>query len=149
MAKPPPIDETFAHIDIIMPDDDLSLTPEETQALRRRLERLTHIANIMDSRFSIPGLPLKLGLDTLIGLIPGIGDTIGLCVSTYIISQAAGLGVSKTILRRMVFNVGIDWLIGLVPFIGDIFDMGWQANNRNIRLVQAHLNLPTPSHLPL
>ncbi len=111
-------------------------TDEKVQA---QIEQLARLADLMDSRFKIPGLPVRLGIDTIIGLIPGIGDTAGLGVSAYIITQAMRLGVEKPLIRRMMFNVGIDWLIGLVPLLGDLFDMGWQANNRNVKLLIDYL----------
>jgi hypothetical protein len=85
----------------------------------------------MDAQFAVPFTPIRLGLDTLIGLIPGIGDTISFGVSAYIILQAGRLGANSAQLLRMVFNSFIDWLIGLVPVIGDLFDIGWRSNLRN------------------
>jgi len=82
-------------------------TDEKVQA---QIEQLARLADLMDSRFKIPGLPVRLGIDTIIGLTPGIGDTAGLGVSAYIITQAMRLGVEKPLIRRMMFNVGIDWL---------------------------------------
>ena len=108
---------------------------DEQEALLESVEKL---ARLMDSRFTIPGVPVKLGLDTLIGLIPGIGDTIGLGISGYIIAQAQRIGASRPLIYKMVFNIFLDWLIGLVPILGDLFDWGWQANNRNARLLRRH-----------
>ncbi len=109
------------------------MTPEQ------RLEHVEGLARLMDSRFAIPGIPIPLGLDMLIGFIPGIGDTIGLGVSGYIMAQARGLGAPKRMLLRMGGNVFIDWLIGLIPLVGDLFDWGWQANNRNTALLRSYL----------
>jgi len=111
------------------------MSPEDKEAIIQSVERL---ARLMDSRFAIPGLPVKLGLDTIIGLIPGIGDTIGLGVSGYIIAQAKRVGVSRPALYQMIFNIFLDWLVGLIPILGDLFDWGWQANNRNARLLRQH-----------
>ena len=111
------------------------MSPEEKEALVKSVEKL---ARLMDSRFAIPGMPVKLGLDTIIGLIPVLGDTIGLSISGYIIAQAKRLGVSDATLMKMSINVFLDWLIGLVPIVGDLFDWGWQANNRNARLLRKH-----------
>ncbi len=108
------------------------------QSQENLVEHVESLAQLMDSRFNIPGIPAPLGLDTLIGFIPGIGDTIGLGVSGYIISQAARLGLPKRKLVKMSFNVGIDWLIGLIPLIGDIFDWGWKANNRNAAIIREY-----------
>lgn len=109
--------------------------------IEAKVERLESLASLMDSQFEIPGSGIKLGLDTLIGLIPGIGDTIGLGVSSYIIIQALRLGLPKQKLPRMIFNVLIDWAIGLIPIFGDFFDMGWRANNRNAAITRAHWEL--------
>ena len=117
---------------------------DRIEAYVMRVERL---ANLMDSQFNIPGVPVKLGLDTIIGLIPGLGDTIGLGVSTYIISQAARVDVSREVLSKMMFNVGLDWLVGLVPIIGDLFDWGWKANNRNAALLRAHWDSVKPTQM--
>ena len=111
------------------------MKPEEKEALVKSVEKL---ARLMDSRFALPGMPVKLGLDTIIGLIPVLGDTIGLSISGYIIAQAKRLGVSDATLMKMSLNVFLDWLIGLVPILGDLFDWGWQANNRNARLLRKH-----------
>ncbi len=96
-----------------------------------QLNHLEGIARLMDAQFAVPFTPIRLGLDTLIGLIPGIGDTISFGVSAYIILQAGRLGANSAQLLRMVFNSFIDWLIGLVPVIGDLFDIGWRSNLRN------------------
>lgn len=114
--------------------DLLHETPEE-----KLVNSIESLARLMDSQFDVPGTKLNLGLDTLIGLVPGIGDTIGLAVSGYIVAKAAQLGVRKRTLARMSYNIGIDWLIGLIPLIGDLFDWGWKANNKNAELMRKHL----------
>lgn len=101
----------------------------------RKLERL---ANLMDTQFRIPGVPIPMGLDGIIGLIPGIGDTATLCVSGYILHKARP-HVSPAIMSRMIWNVFIDWAIGIIPFFGDIFDIGWKANRKNVDLLKAHI----------
>lgn len=102
------------------------------------LIKLEQLADLMDSRFVIPGTDIRIGLDSIIGVIPGIGDTATLLVSGYIIHQARKNGVHPMLLGTMVWNVFIDWLIGLVPFVGDAFDIGWKANRRNVDLLKAH-----------
>jgi len=113
------------------------MTPQD-KTLESKVEAIESLARLMDSQFNVPGLPAPLGLDTIIGLIPGIGDTIGLGVSGYIIAQGAKLGLPKRNLTGMAFNVGIDWLIGTIPLIGDIFDWGWKANNRNAAIIREY-----------
>ena len=102
------------------------------------VESIEALARLMDSQFKLPGTPINLGLDTIIGLIPGIGDTVGLGVAGYIVMRGAQMGVPKRKLSKMGFNIGIDWLIGIVPIIGDLFDVGWKANNRNAKIIREH-----------
>lgn len=105
----------------------------------QELMKLDQLADLMDNKLVIPGTNIRLGLDSIIGLIPGIGDTISLAVSGYIIYKARQTGVHPILLSRMTWNVFIDWLIGIVPFFGDIFDVGWKANRRNVDLLKEHL----------
>lgn len=105
----------------------------------QELMKLDQLADLMDNKLVIPGTNIRLGLDSIIGLIPGIGDTISLAVSGYIIHKARQTGVHPILLSRMTWNVFIDWLIGIVPFFGDIFDVGWKANRRNVDLLKEHL----------
>jgi len=93
----------------------------------------------MDTRFKVPFLPIPIGLDTLIGLIPGIGDTISLGLASFIVAGSHRLGIPKRHLSRMGGNMLIDWIIGLVPILGDLFDIGWQGNVRNVKIARAHL----------
>jgi len=105
-------------------------------------ERLNRLAWLLDSSIRLPVLGFRIGIDGLIGLIPGIGDVAGGVLSSYILVQAARLGVPKLTLLRMVFNIVIDTLVGMVPLFGDLFDFAWKANNRNVRLLNAYLDNP-------
>lgn len=108
----------------------------------KRLERL---AWLLDNSVPIPGLRYRIGLDGIIGLIPGVGDAFGTLLSSYIIADAARLGVSKSTLVRMVFNVAVESVVGILPLLGDIFDMTWKANHRNIGLMQEYTEDPERS----
>jgi hypothetical protein len=101
----------------------------------RGLERL---AWWLDSAIPIPGTRLRIGLDGLIGLVPGIGDVIGTVLSGYLIAQSARLGVPASTLARMVLNVAVETLVGAIPVLGDLFDFVWKANRRNVDLLQAY-----------
>lgn len=100
------------------------------------------IAWVMDSALRIPGTRFRIGLDGIIGLVPWLGDTVGALISTMIVLQAALSGVSVWVLLRMGLNIAIEWVVGLVPLLGDIFDFGWKANTRNVRLYRAWLENP-------
>ena len=103
------------------------------------LARLDALARIMDSAFQIPGTNIRMGVDALLGLLPGIGDAISASISSYLIWEAKQLGVSKLVLARMAGNVAIDTVIGAVPFAGDIFDVAYKANVKNIALLKKHV----------
>ncbi|HEV3008553.1 MAG TPA: DUF4112 domain-containing protein [Burkholderiales bacterium] len=107
--------------------------------MRRRLERL---AWLLDSSIPIPGTRLSIGLDALIGLVPFLGDLVGVLVSSFILGEAARLGVGRSTLARMAFNIAVEGLVGLIPFAGDVFDAAWKANQRNVRLLGAWLDRP-------
>jgi hypothetical protein len=109
---------------------------------RQLRERLNRLAWLLDSSIPIPGTRLTVGLEVLIGLIPVVGDLIGVALSSYIIKEAHVLGVSRSILARMAFNVAVEGLVGLIPFAGDLFDAGWKANQRNVRLLNDWLDHP-------
>src|SRR3954466_7379955 len=95
-------------------------------------ERLVWLAWLLDSSIPIPGTRLTIGLDALIGLLPFIGDLIGVALSSYILAEANRMGVGRAILTRMAFNVAIEGVVGIVPLFGDAFDATWKANQKNV-----------------
>lgn len=112
----------------------------DAQALR--LHRLRQLSRLLDQVVTIPGTPIHIGLDPLIGFIPIGGDVLGLILASYIVLEAARLGVPKAILIRMIFNILIDGLVGSIPGMGDLFDFVWTANEYNIKLLEKHLKSP-------
>jgi hypothetical protein len=114
----------------------------ETDEQRRARERLAFIAWLLDSSIPIPGTRFTIGIDAIIGLLPFLGDLIGVVASSYILAEAHRLGVGRTILARMAFNVALEGLIGIVPLAGDAFDAAWKANVRNVRLLNAWAERP-------
>lgn len=107
-------------------------------AYNAKLQRLDQLASAMDTQWRLPLLNIRLGWDTILGLLPGIGDTISSLISVYILKEGHQLGVPFWVKAIMLWNIFIDWLIGLVPLVGDLFDVGWKANTRNVRLIQKH-----------
>ncbi|MDF0600043.1 DUF4112 domain-containing protein [Psychromarinibacter sp. C21-152] len=113
--------------------------PRPLSAYRRdELARLEDLAHRMDTMFRIPMTEIRVGLDTILGLIPGIGDTATAIPAGYIVYRGYKLGAPKSLLVRMGVNAGIDWLIGSIPLVGDLFDLGFKANRRNVRLLRRH-----------
>jgi hypothetical protein len=108
-------------------------------------KRLARLAWLLDNSIPIPGLRYRIGLDGILGLIPGVGDVLGTLLSSYIIADAARFGVSKSTLVRMVFNVAVESVVGVLPILGDVLDMTWKANHRNVALLQEYLADPERS----
>lgn len=94
----------------------------------------------MDRAFRVPFTPIRFGWDSILGLVPGVGDTLAMAPAFYIMREAHDMGASRPVLARMAGNIGIDWLVGLVPLVGDIFDVGVKSNTRNVALLREHLN---------
>src|SRR5919106_417335 len=119
------------------------LTPGQSQ----RLDALRKVAQLLDSAFLVPGTSFRIGLDPIVGLIPGFGDLISPLFTVGILWQARDLGIPKIVQLRMIFNVAIDTVFGLVPVLGDLFDFAWKANDMNMTLLERHAHeehRPTP-----
>lgn len=111
-------------------------TSPQAQAKRQQLrERLGKLANILDTAWQIPGTRIRLGADALIGLVPVAGDVVGLGLGLWMIWQARSVQAPPRLQGKMLLNLGIEAVIGIVPFVGDAFDVLWQANQRNRRVL--------------
>ena len=106
------------------------------------LKRARAVARALDTAVGVPGTPLRLGLDALLGLIPGAGDAIGAVLSGYIVLIAARRGVPGAVLGRMLANIGVDTLLGSIPIIGDLFDVAYKSNIKNVELLERHAAQP-------
>ena len=113
-----------------------------TAADNPHLNRLRTLARVLDDLAPIPGTRMRVGLDPLIGLVPGAGDAVGGAVSAYALVVAYRLGAPPSVLARMVGNVAVDVLTGFVPLVGDLFDFGWKASRKNVRLVERYAGAP-------
>ncbi|HEY8225134.1 MAG TPA: DUF4112 domain-containing protein [Pyrinomonadaceae bacterium] len=102
------------------------------------LERLSWL---MDDLFRIPVLGWRFGLDALVGLIPGFGDTATSLVSLYILVAAVRYRVPKITLMRMGMNIGLDYVLGSLPLVGDLFDAWWKSNQMNVELLKARASV--------
>ncbi len=118
--------------------------------MKTQEQKLAHIrglARFLDESIPVPGTKYKIGVEPIVGLIPGVGDFFGVTLSAYIILRAADLGVSAATIVRMIINLAIDGVIGSLPFVGDLFDLVWKANKRNLMIVETELlkNAPLKS----
>lgn len=107
--------------------------------MTRDIEKMEAIANWLDSQFKLPGIPIRIGMDSLIGLIPIVGDSVTFISTAYILGKAHSYKLPWHVKMRIIGNGFIDWLIGSIPLIGDIFDIGWKANLKNVALIKKHI----------
>lgn len=106
---------------------------------RARIARYERLADALDSRFRIPGLGLRVGWDSILGLIPGLGDLVTAGPSAAMIYEGVRLGARKRALARMGLNTGIDMTLGAVPVLGDVFDAFFKAHRRNVGILKEEL----------
>ncbi|HEX7743571.1 MAG TPA: DUF4112 domain-containing protein [Sphingobium sp.] len=111
-------------------------------SVRRRIEVME---TMLEGLFVIPGTNRRVGLDSLVGLIPVVGDLATAAMGGWIVWEARNLGMSKWQLTRMAANVGFDTLVGAIPFAGDVFDFLYKSNTKNLRIIRRHLDKHHPS----
>ena len=108
-----------------------------------QVQHLDQLAWLLDNSIQVPGIRFRIGLDSLLGMIPILGDIMGAAISTYILWVASKMGVPRVTLLRMTLNVALEAAVGIVPFLGDLFDMAWKANSRNVEILKAHMRDPS------
>ena len=111
-----------------------------------RVARLRRIAHAWDDALRIPGTGIRVGLDAIIGIVPGLGDAAGALVAGVILLGAVREGVPPAVALRMLLNLGVDALVGAVPVAGDLFDVRFRANLRNVALLDRWLDHPGGAH---
>ena len=114
----------------------------DPQSVRRRVEALEQM---LEGLFEVPGLGgRKVGLDSIVGLIPVAGDLITAAMGLYLVWEARNIGMPRWQLWRMAGNVGIDSVVGAVPIAGDLFDFAFRSNTRNVKIIKRHLDRHHP-----
>ncbi len=111
-------------------------------AIRRRIETMEML---LERSLVIPGINRSVGLDSILGLVPVIGDVVTAAMGAYIVWEARNLGMPKWQLWRMAGNIGFDALVGAVPLAGDLFDFLFRSNSRNLRIIRKHLDKHHPA----
>lgn len=115
------------------------------RAILRRLEKYSRFT---DNSISLPFTRYKIGVEAVIGLVPGIGDLIGLAMSSYVLLEAHRAGANRKVKRRIILNIAIDFFGGLVPVIGDAFDAMYKSNTRNTRILSEYLHEQLSEDVP-
>ena len=113
---------------------------------KARMADVERLARLLDDVATIPGTRIRIGLDSLFGLLPAGGDVLGGALSAWIIVAAARLGAPPAVIARMGGNVLLDTLVGAVPVLGDLFDIAFRANRRNVNLLRSYVDAPGPVH---
>lgn len=108
------------------------------------LNRIRKLSRLMDTSIRIPGIGFRIGLDPIIGLVPGAGDLVNTAFSGYLIYLATRFNLPRSLLGWMVFNITLEAILGTVPLIGDIFDAFYKSNIRNLKLLEEHLQASEP-----
>lgn len=114
---------------------ELTTTPREEAAL----QRVRKVSKLLDEAFRVPGTNFRIGLDPILGIVPGAGDLVSAALSLYPIIEAIRLDTPKETIAMMVGLVAVDAVIGSIPVFGDVFDAFWKANEWNVRLLERSL----------
>lgn len=138
-AEDSPITPLDGGVEIHRPSKELKKHIEVDENFRApdELLKAQSLANLLDTAIKIPFIPIRLGLDFLIGLIPGIGDILMLFASLRIVNLAHELGVPKPLLKKMMINTVVDYVLGFFPIFGDLVDLFFKANQRNVRIMES------------
>ena len=102
------------------------------------LQSFEQMANLLDSKFEIPGTGIRFGLDPLLSLVPVLGDLITMVISSMLIYTMYNHGASRKVVVKMMLNAGLDTMIGAIPLVGTVFDVFYRANERNVKLLKEH-----------
>ena len=122
--------------DLRAADPALPLSKREARRQVEVEESLETLSRWLDDLVRIPIVGWRFGLDSLVGLIPGVGDTATTLVSFYVLAAAVRYRVPKITILRMALNIAIDYVLGAIPLLGDLFDFAWKSNKMNIELLK-------------
>lgn len=113
-----------------------SLVSTEPDAV---LARIDTVARLLDSAVRVPGTEFRIGLDPILGIVPGLGDSLAAVVSLYIVLEGAVAGVPWRTLATMLATIAVDTVVGSIPVVGTVFDAAWKANQWNVRRIERHV----------
>lgn len=117
-------------------------TGNDPASVRRRVEAMERL---LERSFTLPGTNYPIGLDSVVGLVPVVGDFVTAAMGAYIVWEARNLGMPRWKIWRMAGNLAFDTAIGAVPLVGDAFDVMFKSNTRNLRIIRRHLDKLHPA----
>lgn len=124
----------MAHQDVVPPGRVIDVIDVDEE-----LGRIERLVDILDNWFAIPGTNVRVGLDSIVGLIPGVGDAVMLLANVHVVERLSRLGLPMLVRVRMYGNVLLDLVVGAIPVLGDLFDVAFKSNVRNLALARRHL----------
>ncbi len=124
----------MAHQDVVPPGRVIDVIDVDEE-----LGRVERLVEILDNWFAIPGTNVRVGLDSIVGLIPGVGDAVMLLANIHVVERLSRLGLPMLVRVRMYGNVLLDLVVGAIPVLGDLFDVAFKSNVRNLALARRHL----------
>lgn len=109
------------------------------------LAEMEVLAWLLDNSIPIPIIGRRIGLDAIVGFVPGLGDLLSGGLGVFVVIRGAMLGLPRIVLARMMANVAIDFVVGVVPVLGDAFDLWFKSNQRNVALAKRYIAQPDAS----
>lgn len=134
------IPDTLFCVRSVSPDTMSAHTDSLTPDQRAILQRARYVARFLDSSVRIPGTQIRFGADSILGIVPIVGDGLASILSLYIVFEAVRAGIPRTTIARMCLNIVLDVVVGSIPVIGSLFDVVWRANQRNVSLLERRLS---------
>ena len=131
-------------IDIFCESERYYMNPTNKIKQLATLRKIRRLARLLDTAIGIPGTKFRIGLDPILGLIPGGGDLITAAFSLYILFLATRFRLPGEKLNKMLWNIGLEAIVGMVPLFGDIFDAYYKSNIRNLEILESHLQEVEP-----
>jgi hypothetical protein len=117
----------------------------EGRGRERDLAEMEVLAWLLDNSIPIPIIGRRIGLDAIVGFVPGVGDVVSGGLGVFVVVRGAMLGLPRVVLARMTANVAIDFVVGVVPVLGDAFDLWFKSNQRNVTLARRYIAEPDAS----
>jgi hypothetical protein len=117
-------------------------TGTDAASVRRRIEAME---KLLENSFTIPGVNYRIGLDSVAGLVPVVGDLVTAAMGMWLVWEAKNLGLPRWKLWRMTGNVAFDTAVGAIPLVGDAFDFLFRSNTKNLKVIKRHLDKHHPA----
>ena len=130
----------MAKVDDARVDVEAISQNQKSLDINRQKKQLSRLSILLDDAFVIPVLGVRIGWDSILGLVPGVGDAAGAVISSYFVYKGFRFKMPAKSLGIMVMNIVVELVIGMVPVLGDVFDIIWKSNRRNFHIIEKYLD---------